>query len=75
MKKRPEISSFYAIVPKIMIIGYNFPEIWCITDVIIFQFGLFFTQTAGKFQKNGKSLRYHHFMQVNQNDVDRLYWS
>ena len=61
MKKRPEISSFYAIVPKIMIIGYNVPEIWCMTDVIIFQFGLFFTLTAGKFQKNKKSLEISSF--------------
>ena len=29
-----EISSFYASVPKIMIICYTFPEIWQVTDVI-----------------------------------------
>ena len=29
-------------VPKIMIICYTFPEIWCVTNVIvIFRFGLF----------------------------------
>ena len=41
-KELPEISSFYTSLPKIMIIGYNAPEIWHITDVIIFHFGLFF---------------------------------
>ena len=39
-----EISSFYTIVPKIMIIGYTVPEIWCVPDVIVvFHFELFFT--------------------------------
>ena len=39
-KKRLEISSFYTIVPKLMIIGYTVPEIWCVTYVIvIFHFG------------------------------------
>ena len=34
----------YTSVPKIMIICYIVPEIWCLTDVIvIFHFGLFFT--------------------------------
>ena len=43
MKKHLEISSFYIIVPKIMIVGYTVPEIWCVTDVIvIFDFRLFF---------------------------------
>ena len=38
-----EISSFYTYVPKIMIISYIVPEIWCMMDVIlIFYFGLFF---------------------------------
>ena len=41
-KKHMEISSFYTIVPTIMIIGYV-PEIWHVTDVIvIFHLGLFF---------------------------------
>ena len=31
--------SFYTSVPKIMIICYNVPEIWHVTDVIIFHFG------------------------------------
>ena len=41
-----EISSYYTNLPKIMIICYNVPEIWCVTDVIvIFHFGIspFFT--------------------------------
>ena len=43
-KKHLEISSFYNSVPKIMIICYTVPEIWCVTDVtVIFHFGLFFT--------------------------------
>ena len=37
-----EISSFYTSVPKIMIICYTVPEIWHVTDLIIFHFGLFF---------------------------------
>ena len=41
-KKRLEISSFYTSVPKIMIICSTVTEIWCMTDVIIFHFGLFF---------------------------------
>ena len=42
-KNHVEISSFYISVPKIMIISYTIPEIWCVTDVIvIFHFGLFF---------------------------------
>ena len=43
IKKRLEIWSFYTSAPKIMIIWYTVPEIWCVTDVIvIFHFGLFF---------------------------------
>ena len=43
MKKHLEISSFYTSVPKIMIICYTVPEIWCVTDVsFIFHFGLVF---------------------------------
>ena len=41
-KKHLEISSFYNSVPKIMIIFYTVPEIWCMMDVIIFHFGPFF---------------------------------
>ena len=41
--KQLEISSFHTRVPKIMIICYTVPEIWCVTDTItIFHFGLFF---------------------------------
>ena len=44
LKKKPlEISSFYTSVPKVMIICYTVPKIWCMMDVIfIFHFGLFF---------------------------------
>ena len=41
-KKRLEISSFYNSVPKLMIICYTVPEMWHLTDVIIFYFELFF---------------------------------
>ena len=41
MKKHLDIL-FYISVPKIMIICRTVPEIWCVTDVIIFHFGLFF---------------------------------
>ena len=42
-KKWLDISSFYASVPKIMIICYTVPMIWHMTGVIvIFHFGLFF---------------------------------
>ena len=34
--------SFYTSAPKLMIICYTVPEIWCVTDIIIFHFGLFF---------------------------------
>ena len=37
-----EISSFYTSVPKIKIICSTVLEIWCMMDVIIFHFGLFF---------------------------------
>ena len=38
-----EISSFYICIPKIMIRWCTVPEIWCMTDVIIFHFGPFFS--------------------------------
>ena len=38
MKKLLEILSFYTTVPKIMIICYNVPEIWSMTDVIFSPF-------------------------------------
>ena len=39
-KKHLEIS-FYISVPKIMVISHTVPEIWCVTDLIIFHFGIF----------------------------------
>ena len=35
-KKRLEISSFYNSVPKIMIICYTVPEMWCVIDVVFY---------------------------------------
>ena len=67
-----EISSFYTILPKIIIIGYTVPETWRVMDVIvIFYFGLSFTPlTVRKIKiskKNEKNTwRYHHFTQVYQ---------
>ena len=47
------MSSFYTSVPKIMIILYTVPEIWCMTDVIvIFHFRLFFPLFPPKSPKN-----------------------
>ena len=41
--KKTSRSSFYTSVPKIMIIFYTVPEVWCVIDVIVlFHFGLFF---------------------------------
>ena len=72
-KKKLEISSFYKSVPKIMIICFTAPEIWCMTNAIIFHFGLFFpfypnnssnNQNLTKNEK--KTWRYHQFMQEYQ---------
>ena len=42
-KKHLEVSSFTTSVPKIMIICYTVPEMWCVTDaIVIFRLGLFF---------------------------------
>ena len=41
-KKPLKISSFYMCVPKLMIRWCTVIEIWCMTDLIIFHFGLFF---------------------------------
>ena len=42
LKKPLEILPFYTNVPKTRIICHTVPEIWHVTDVIIFHFGLFF---------------------------------
>ena len=42
-KHHLDISSFYTCVPKIMIICYTVPEIWCMTvAIVIFHFGPIF---------------------------------
>ena len=77
IKKTVEISSFYTSVPKIMILFYTVPEIWCVTDVIaIFYFGIFFAlypppppfpklPKKSKFLKNEKKAwRYYNFTLV-----------
>ena len=70
-KKHLQISSFYTRVPKIRIICYTVPEIWCRTDVIVI--GLFFDllsrPTAWKMKiskKMKKSIQCHNFTQVYQ---------
>ena len=51
---------------------YNVPKIWCVKDLIIFHFGLFFypfTPTCPKnenFKNEKKAWRYLHFKQVYQ---------
>ena len=51
-KKHLEISSFYTIAPKLMIIGYTVREIWCVMDVIVFFIvDIFCTFTPLKAQK------------------------
>ena len=56
LKKRPEISSFYTSVPKIMIIGYSVPEMWRVADVIVvFHFGQFFALFPPKPPKKKKT--------------------
>ena len=63
-KKPLEILSFYTSVPKIIIICSTVPEIWCVTDVIIFHFRAIicpFTLKSLKnqnFKKNKKIARY-----------------
>ena len=52
-KKHLEILSFYTSVPKIMIICYTVPEIWCMTDaIVIFHFRLFFALLPHNSPKN-----------------------
>ena len=54
-----EISSFYTILPKIIIIGYTVPETWRVMDVIvIFYFGLSFTPlTVRKIKISKKKMK------------------
>ena len=74
LKKCLEISLFDTSVPKIMIICYTVPEIWCMTDVvIIFHFGLLsallpaYQPKKSKFKKNdNNACRYYHFTHVHQ---------
>ena len=53
-KQHLEISSFHNSVPKIMIICHTIPELWCMTHVIIFHFGLFLTFYLPNSPKNQK---------------------
>ena len=53
-KKSLVISSFYTSVSKFMIIAYTVSEIWHVTDVIIFHFGLYFSLLPPNSPKNEK---------------------
>ena len=71
MKKRPGDIIILQKCTKIMIICCTVPEIWCMTDVIIFHFGLFLhfyppnSLKNQNFKKNEKNTwRYHHFTRV-----------
>ena len=75
MKKTLEISSFYTSLPKFMIICYTVPEIWRVTDVLLFFIlGYIFPiykwkkmkqPKTWKFQKNEKKKAWrYHFMQI-----------
>ena len=51
--------SFYTSVPKLMIICFTVPEIWCVTDVVVFFFILgdifpFYPLTAHKMKISKK---------------------
>ena len=80
-KKYLEISSFYIKVPKIMIISYTVPEIWHVTDIIIFHFGLIFSPFSPltvqkiKIKKKKNTWRSHHFLYVFQNYDQMMYGS
>ena len=71
-KKKPwRYYHFTQVHHIIMIIYYPVPEIWCVTDIIIFHFGLLFALLQPKklkFQKNEKknSWTYHHFTHMYQ---------
>ena len=51
-KKIQQISSFYTSVPKIMIKCYSSPQVWHVTDVIIFYFWPFFVLLYVKTLRN-----------------------
>ena len=54
-KKSLGISSIYTSVPKIIIICYTVPEIWCLKNVIvIFHFGILFALFARVRQTDGQ---------------------
>ena len=60
-KKFMETSSFYISVPKITIRRCTVPQIWCVTDVIIFHFGPFFTllpPNSPKYQNFKKRIKH-----------------
>ena len=71
--KHQEIPSFSICIPKIMIRWCMVPEIWCVKDLVISQFGLFLSFYPPNNPKNqnlekmkNKAWRYHHFTYVYQ---------
>ena len=81
-KKKTLEMSFYTSVPKLMIICFTVPEIWCVTDVVVFFFILgdifpFYPLTAHKMKiskKWKKSWRYH-FTKCTKNHDHMLHCS
>ena len=62
-KKILEISSFYTIVPKILVISYTISEVWHLINVIaIFRFGLCFAllPSNSSNNKNFKTMKIMH---------------
>ena len=64
-QKRWRYYHFTRVHHIIMIIYYPVPEIWCVTDIIIFHFGLLFALLQPKklkFQKNEKKKTPEHII-------------
>ena len=72
MKKTLEISSIYTFnLPKIMIICYTVPDIWCMTDVIVififfYIFPFYPPNTNNPKNENFKTMKKAWFTQVYQ---------
>ena len=56
-KKTLEISSFYTSVPKIIIIRYTVPEMWCETDVFILGYAFSFYPPNSPKNENFKKMK------------------
>ena len=63
-KKDLQISSFYTLVPKIIIICYTISEIWHVSDVIIFILGNFLPFYPPNSPKNEISKHWKHILEI-----------